>query len=112
MQALLTTNSEFTMTKPNLERIENMMTHALNSFDYYGASGAMTICVFPESDCHLRAGGVCTDLTGAVMALYAATTAFRAKAEKDGATEVARVLNEVAHLLAPALATNEKRGVH
>jgi hypothetical protein len=46
------------------------------------------------------------------MALYAATTAFRTKAQNDGATELAKVLNEVAHLLAPALVIKEKQDVH
>src|SRR5438105_1317753 len=100
------------MEKPNLERIQNTLTHAMDSLDHYGATGAMTICLMPDSDCHVRAGGMCADLTGAMMALYAATSALRKMAEQDGAAELTRILNEVAHLLAPAITIKENEEVH
>jgi hypothetical protein len=46
------------------------------------------------------------------MALYAATSAFRTKAEKDGATKLAKVLDDVARVLAPALTFKENQEMH
>ena len=100
------------MDKPNFERIQNTLSNAIESLDYYGTSGAMTICLLPKSDCYVRAGGICTDLTGAVMALYAATSAFRTMAAEEGASELAKILGEASRLLASAVTTKENEEVH
>jgi len=97
----------------NLELVQDKLEQTLDMLDYYGVSGVVAACLLPAGATYVTSGGMCTDLTGATMALYAGITAIQDLAEKAGAAELATSLNEAAHALAQvALPVRDNRDTH
>jgi hypothetical protein len=98
--------------KRNLQLVQDKLAHTLDMLDYYGVSGVITVCLFPDDASYLTSGGTCVDLHGAAMGLYAGLTGIRDLAKARGEDALLATINEAVHALAPVLRAKDNGGVH
>lgn len=81
------------------KNVQRTLTHALDALDCYGVPGAVAVCLMEDGASYIKASGMCMDLNGAAMALYAAVDAFREIADQRGQKEAEKALAEAAKSL-------------